>query len=130
MMLDSAGIPAETRPSLTRFLRLTFKSESIASSFLAGQYSRRAALAAREDQKKPSRRLFPRRVHRLADHERRIRARSRSELLGTTGVHFGYIEISLLIHAESVYSPETAGEISPRAPRIQEMPIEIVLEHF
>src|SRR5712692_5922901 len=77
-----------------------------------------------------SRPLFPRRVKWFADQIRRIRSWPRSELLRSPIVHFGSVEIPVLVDAESVHSPEAARKISPGAPRILEVPLEIVLQHL
>src|SRR5438477_4144221 len=72
----------------------------------------------------------PRRVHGLADEKRRVRARSRAILLRTSAVDLGDVEVARLIDGEPVHAPEPAGEIAPRAPGVQEVAVEIVLQHL
>src|ERR1700688_3773002 len=74
--------------------------------------------------------LFPRRVNRLADHICCIRSRTRSELLHAAVIHFGDVEIPVLVDAESVHSPEAARKISPGSPGVHEVSLEIVLQHL
>src|SRR5579872_758585 len=74
--------------------------------------------------------LLPGGINRLADHIRRIRAGTRNKLLRAAIVDFRRIEIPVLIDAETVHSPEAAGEISPSSPRIEEVPFEVILQHL
>src|SRR5208283_5570560 len=71
--------------------------------------------------------LLPRRTDRLADHQILVRARTRAEFLGASIVHFGDVEIPILIHAESVDVPHRAGPLAAAAPRVQIMALQIVL---
>ena len=57
--------------------------------------------------------LSPRRVHGLADQERRIRALTRPEFLHPSAVDLRNVEVPLLIDAEAVDAPEAARKISP-----------------
>src|SRR5579871_5188025 len=68
-------------------------------------------------------------INRFADDISRIRSRSRNELLRAAIVDFGRVEIPVLIDAESVHSPESAGKVSPSAPGVQEMSFEVILQH-
>src|SRR5215472_10793355 len=77
-----------------------------------------------------NRHLLPRRIHRLAHQLLRIRPRLRPEFLYPPAVDFRDIEIAFLIDAEAVYAPEAAGEVAPDAPRVEKVPLEIVLQHF
>src|SRR5215475_6537721 len=54
----------------------------------------------------------------LADQERRVRAGLRPELLHTTAVDFGDVQITLLIHAHPVHAPQRARKHAERAPRV------------
>src|ERR1700726_1321999 len=47
--------------------------------------------------------LLPGRVHRFRDDEGGIRARPRTELLHPARIHFGYVEVALLIDRYAVY---------------------------
>src|SRR5512141_2522567 len=80
--------------------------------------------------RRPAGPLSPGRVNRLADQLRRIRTRLRAKLLHPAAIDFGRIEVAFLIHAEAVYAPEAAREVAPDAPGIQELSVEIVLQHL
>src|SRR5580704_8224813 len=77
-----------------------------------------------------SRRSLPCRVDGPAHQERRVRARARPIFLHAALVDFGNVDIAFLIDAEVVHAPHAAGEIPPGAPGIQEMALEVVLEHL
>ena len=68
--------------------------------------------------------LFPARIDLLAEQERRIRAGPRRELLRAAAVHRRGIDVAFLIHAHPVNAPEGAGEITPHAPRVEELAVE------
>ena len=72
----------------------------------------------------------PRRVHRLADQERRVRAGPRAVLLRASAVDFGDVEVAGLIDGEPMHAPESPGEIAPGAPGVQEVAVQIVLQHL
>ena len=74
--------------------------------------------------------LLPRRVDGLAYQERRIRARPRAEFLHAAAVDFCCIEVAFLIDAETVDAPESAGEIAADASGVEEVALQIVLEHL
>src|SRR5438309_233441 len=74
--------------------------------------------------------LFPGRVNRFADQERRIRAGLGPVFLHAPVVHLGHIEIAVLVHARSMHSPHGARSVAPRAPRVEEMPGQIVLQRL
>src|SRR5260221_14400711 len=74
--------------------------------------------------------LLPRRINRFADQERRVSPRPRPEFLYTAAVYFGDIEIAFLIDAEAMHAPECASSVAPDAPRIQEVSLQIVLQHL
>src|ERR1035438_9332281 len=74
--------------------------------------------------------LLPGRVHRFADQERRLRTGPGPEFLHAPAVHFGDVEVTFLIHTEAVDTPEAAREIAPDAPGIEEVAVEVVLEHL
>src|SRR5437870_997235 len=86
------------------------------------------AAAARMPQRPAD--LLPGLAKRLADEERRVRAGARLELLRAALIDFGHIEVALLIDAEVVHAPEPSGEVAPRAPRVQEVAVEVVLDHL
>src|SRR5262249_4927571 len=58
-----------------------------------------------------------------------IDALSRPEFLNASAVDLRDVEVAFLIHTETVYTPEAAGKIAPDAPRIKEVPIEIIFQH-
>src|SRR5437762_2778039 len=72
--------------------------------------------------------LFPRRSDRLSDQECGIRSGTRPVFLGAAVVDLCDIEVALLIGAHAVHAPHTAGEITPRAPGILEVAVEVVLQ--
>src|SRR2546430_10102794 len=74
--------------------------------------------------------LFPRRVNRLAHKHRWIGPLPGAELLHAAAVDFGDIEVSFLIDAEAMHAPEATGEVAPYAPRVQEVPVEIIFQHL
>src|SRR6186713_2893899 len=78
----------------------------------------------------PSIRLFPNPRNRLAHEIVGIRALLRPELLHAAAVHFGDVEVALLIDAHSVHAPQCAWEHAERAPRVEEMAFLIVLEQL
>src|SRR5438105_6017961 len=73
-------------------------------------------------------RLLPGASDRLPEQERGIRARARLVLLCAAVVHFGHVEVAVLIDAHAVHAPHAAGEIAPRAPRILEVSVEVVFQ--
>src|SRR6516164_10565485 len=74
--------------------------------------------------------LLPGRIDRFTNNKRRVRSDARPKLLHTAGVDFCNIKVAFRVHAEPMDTPKTAREITPCAPRIQEMSFQIVLEHF
>src|ERR1051325_974802 len=72
--------------------------------------------------------LPPGRVHGRADEQRLVRIRPRPELLQAAVAHLRDVEIALLIHARAVHVEETARVIPERAPRIEEVALEVVLD--
>ena len=74
--------------------------------------------------------LLPGGVDRLADQEGRVDALTRPEFLHAARIHFGDVEIAVLIDRESMHAPETAGEVAPDAPRVQEVSLQIVFQHL
>src|SRR5262249_19746102 len=74
--------------------------------------------------------LSPCRVYRLAHEPSGIRALLWPVFLNAAVIDFGNVKVSFLVHAESMNTPETAGEITPHAPGIKELSIEIVLQHL
>ena len=58
---------------------------------------------------------------RLAHEIVRIRALLRPELLHAPAVHFGDVEVALLIDAHAVHAPQRAGEHAERAPRVEQV---------
>src|SRR5262245_29450153 len=74
--------------------------------------------------------LFPGAINGLAHEKRGIRASAWLVLLRAAGVDFRRVEVPFLIDAEAVHAPHAAGEIAPRAPRVEEVAVEIVFEHL
>src|SRR5436190_2375422 len=74
--------------------------------------------------------LSPSRIDLLTDQEIRIHALTRREFLHAAGIDFGNVEISFLIDGKTVHAPEAAREIAPRSPGIEEVPLQIVFQHF
>src|SRR5437762_2511162 len=74
--------------------------------------------------------LLPGDSQRLAEQVVRIDALTRMELLRAALVDLGDVEVAFRVRAEVVHAPEAAREVAPRAPRIEEVAVEIVLEHL
>src|ERR1700680_4263459 len=74
--------------------------------------------------------LLPGRVHRFRDDEVGIRSRLRTELLHAARIHFGYVEVTLLIDRDAVHAPQAPGEIAHAAPGIEQAALQVVLEHL
>src|SRR5262245_26579278 len=72
--------------------------------------------------------LFPRRVDRRTDEQRLVRIRPRTELLQAAVAHLRDVEIALLIHARTMHVEEAARVIAERAPGVEEMTLEVVLD--
>src|SRR3989454_4305246 len=72
---------------------------------------------------------FPCRIDRLAHQESLIDALAWTELLDASAVHFSHIEVTFLVHAEAMHAPEAAGEVSPYAPGVEEMSVQIIFQH-
>src|SRR5260370_38502021 len=75
-------------------------------------------------------RLLPCRVDWLAHEELWIGARARVEFLHAAAGNFGDIEIAFLVHACAVHVEKTSGPIAESAPRIQKVPVGVVLPYF
>src|SRR5437763_1007049 len=75
-------------------------------------------------------RLLPGRINGFADQERLVHALARCEFLHAAAVHFGNVEVAVLVDAEAGHSPESSRYIATHAPGIQEMPFEIILQHL
>src|SRR5579863_7163442 len=71
--------------------------------------------------------LGPGRANRLAHQQRWVGAIARDELLRTAAPHFRGVEIAVLVHAELVRSPQSAGLGGHRAPGIQQPSGQVVL---
>src|ERR1700680_3328811 len=69
--------------------------------------------------------LGPGRTNRLAHQQRRVGALPRDELLRTAAPHLCRVEVPVLVHAELVRSPQSARLGGHRAPRIQQLPIQV-----
>src|SRR6202790_998586 len=69
--------------------------------------------------------LGPGRTNRLADQQRRVGALPRDELLRTAAPHLCGVEVTVLVHAKLVRSPEPARLRGHRAPRIQQLPVQV-----
>src|SRR6476659_5004022 len=74
--------------------------------------------------------LLPSHAQRLADQVIRVHTLTRTEFLRAALVDFRDVEAAVHIRAEIVHAPEPAREVAPRAPRIEEVAVEIVLEHL
>jgi hypothetical protein len=74
--------------------------------------------------------LLPGRVHRLPDDEVGIRTRLWTELLHAARIHFGYVEVALLIDGDAMHAPQAPGEITHAALGIQQVALQVVLEHL
>src|ERR1051326_5457630 len=74
--------------------------------------------------------LFPGNPERLAYEVCLVRARTRLELLDAALVDFRDVEVPVHVGAEVVHAPEAAGEITPHAPRVEEVAVEVVLQHL
>ena len=61
--------------------------------------------------------LLPGRVHRFRHDEVGIRSRLRTELLHAARIHFGYVEVALLIDGDAVYAPTSPRRNHPCCPR-------------
>src|SRR5262249_5345689 len=72
----------------------------------------------------------PSRVEGLADQRCRIGTGPRTEFLETSGIDLRDIEVALLVGGNAMHAPKCAREIAKRAPRIDEAPVELVLEHL
>src|SRR5689334_9938585 len=68
-------------------------------------------------------------VYRLTHDICRVGALLRTKLLHPSAIHFRDVKVSFLVHAETVYAPEAAGEVAPHAPGIKEVSGEVVLQH-
>src|SRR5580692_510034 len=86
--------------------------------------------AASVDISGPVQSLFPRGVNGLADEQLRIRALARAEFLRAAIADFGDVEIPFLVDAHSVRIEQASRPVGQRAPRVEQMPIEIVLHDF
>src|SRR5438309_8593849 len=75
-------------------------------------------------------RLLPGRIDWLADQELGVGAGARSELLRAAIIDFGDVEVPFLIHAEAVHAPEASREIAPSAPGIEQVSLEVVVQHL
>src|SRR5579883_1081507 len=73
---------------------------------------------------------LPSRIDGLADEEFRVGAGTRGELLRAAVIDFRDVEIALLIHAEPVHSPEAAREITPGAPGVEQVSLQVVVQHL
>src|ERR1700674_4173203 len=73
--------------------------------------------------------LFPHPGDRLTYQKRRIGAGPGPELLDAAAVPLGHVQIAFRIHIDAVDAPEPSGKIAPRAPRILEMALQVVLQH-
>jgi hypothetical protein len=70
--------------------------------------------------------LRPGGANRLADQQRRVGAFSRDELLRAAAPHFRGIQVAVLVHAELVRAPESAGLGCHRAPGVQQLSVQVV----
>src|ERR1700680_2703769 len=69
--------------------------------------------------------LGPGRTNRLAHQQRRVGALPRDELLRTAAPHLCRVQVPVLVHAELGRSPPSARLGGHRAPRIQQLPIQV-----
>src|SRR5688572_21240319 len=71
---------------------------------------------------------LPRAFPRLADQERRVGTRPWPILLDAAVVYLGDIEVALLVGRHPVHSPHAAGILTPTAPRVQEVSVQVEAE--
>src|SRR5271165_240838 len=74
--------------------------------------------------------LGPGHANRLADQQGWIRSLSWHEFLWASAPHFRRVQVALLIHAELVRSPQSAGLGRHGAPGIEQLPVQVVLVKF
>src|SRR5215472_18171210 len=74
--------------------------------------------------------ILPSCTDRLPDQVLWVRTRPGPKLLDPSAVHLGNVEIAVLVDANSVHAPHPAGEVAPRAPGIQEMSVQVVLQNL
>src|SRR5262245_30977349 len=58
----------------------------------------------------------PSSIHRLTHEIRGIRSLPGSEFLYAPAVHFSNVEVSFLVHTETMHAPEPTGKVTPHAP--------------
>src|SRR5882762_5200118 len=69
--------------------------------------------------------LGPSRTNRLANQQCRVGVLPGDELLRTAAPHFCRVEVAVLVHTELVRSPQPACRGGHRAPRIQQLPVQV-----
>ena len=74
--------------------------------------------------------LFPRRIHRRSDQERRIGALARTEFLEPSAPNLGDVPVALLIDARAVHVEERAGKVAQHAPGVEQPSVEIPLRNL
>src|SRR4029434_2946896 len=74
--------------------------------------------------------LLPGGVDGRADQHCRVGAFTWSELLKAARVDFSDIQVSFLVCAHAVHAPQRSREIADSAPRVQQMTIQVVLQHL
>src|SRR5579862_8483844 len=70
--------------------------------------------------------LRPGRPNRLADQQCRVGALPRHELLWAAAPYLRRVKVAVLIHAKLVRSPQSSWLRRHRAPRIQQLPCQVV----
>src|ERR1700692_4582959 len=74
--------------------------------------------------------LLPGRIYGLRNEKSGVSSRLRTELLYPPRVDFCHVQIIFLIHAHPMHAPEPAGEITHAAPGVEQMPLQVPLDHF
>src|SRR6267378_3077895 len=74
--------------------------------------------------------LLPGRIDRLGKQKCGIGSRSRRELLYASCVYFREVQIALLVDAQPMYTPEVARIGTHAAPGVQQVALQVVLDHF
>ena len=100
----------------------SFATTGAGTSGRGGLHSRQARLSAGLQARMPratcdlSLFLLPRRIDRFPHEIRRVRARTRAELLKASRVDFRHVEVAFLVRADAVDAPERSRKIAHRAP--------------
>src|SRR5580700_2830123 len=74
--------------------------------------------------------LLPCRINGLRDEKCRVSAGLRTELLHTSRVNFRDVQVSILIDAQAMHTPQTAWERAHTAPGVQQVTLQVPLDHL